>query len=162
MREYEYIDFGSIQVPIIDGLEFSASLDDAKRIISITAKLGDSSLEIMAFAAALGHPLWPEVRAEIRAALFEEGIAAQELDGPDGTVLLTRRRGPNGVSTFRFTAADGPGWMLRGVYEGPAADDPANAAELRECFRHVVVQHDDPSKPERSLLPLQIPSGVTE
>src|SRR6266545_2556232 len=40
---------------------------------------------------------------------------------------------------IRFVGIDGPRWMVRAVYQGPAAVDPDAAEPLAECLRGLVV-----------------------
>lgn len=154
----KWVDFGSLKIPDVDGIGISVTLDDGQKIKTISLRSDGSELEMTLLAANPGHSLWEQVCAEIRAQLFAEGLSAQELEGAAGTELLTRRRGPYGVSLLRFVGIDGPGWMIHGVYSGPAAADTARGVGLANCLKNVIVRQCNPSLPERSPLPLTMPS----
>jgi plasmid stability protein len=158
----EWLDFGDIKIPVMDGIVVSATLDDNQNIVNINLRSDSSELRIAVFAANRGHSLWDEMRREIRASLFAEGLPTQEVDGEAGTELLTRRRDPYGVTPQRLVGIDGPGWMIRGIYTGPAALDTARAEGLANCLRNAVVRVSNPSLRERSPLPLTMPPGTEQ
>ena len=87
---------------------------------------GENALQLGVFAAPRTEGIWDEVRAEIRKSLFDDGVAAEEVDGEYGVELRARVRTPEGLTDIRFVGVDGPRWMVRGVYQGPAAVDPAD------------------------------------
>jgi hypothetical protein len=87
---------------------------------------------------------------------------AEELDGPYGPELRARVRTPDGVTDIRFVGVDGPRWMVRGVYQGPAAADPDQAGPLAACLEGLVVDRGTEAMPVREPLPLQLPSEVAE
>jgi hypothetical protein len=57
----------------------------------------------------------------------------------------------------RFIGVDGPRWFLRGLFQGPAATDPAAAEPLEALIREVVVVRGDHPVPPRDLLELRLP-----
>ncbi|EEP74143.1 LOW QUALITY PROTEIN: hypothetical protein MCAG_04470, partial [Micromonospora sp. ATCC 39149] len=106
--------------------------------------------------------IWDEVREEIRQSLFNDGAAAQEAQGEYGPELHARVRTPDGLTDLRFVGIDGPRWMVRGVYQGAAATDPAAAGPLRECLDGLVVDRGQEAKPVREPLPLRLPREVAD
>jgi uncharacterized protein DUF3710 len=124
---------------------------------------GDNALQVGVFAAPRSAGIWDEVRDEIRRSLFDEGVAAQETDGEYGVELRARVRTPDGgLTDLRFIGVDGPRWMVRGVFQGPAATDPAQAGRLVESLRGLVVDRGQEAKPVREPLPLRLPREAAE
>ena len=59
----------------------------------------------------------------------------QEVDGEYGTELRARVRTRRALADVRFVGVDGPRWLVRALFQGPAAADPAAAGPLGECLR---------------------------
>jgi hypothetical protein len=114
------------------------------------------------FAAPRSEGIWAEVRAEIRKQLFNDGVAAEEVDGDYGTELRARVRTPDGLTDIRFVGVDGPRWLVRAVFQGPAAVEPDAAPALLECLRNLVVDRGHEAMPVREPLPLHLPKEVAE
>ena len=153
------VDFGSLQVPVVDGFEIQLNIaDDQGPLIAVVR--GDSSLQVQAFAAPKTDGLWEDVRQEIAAAVGESGGQAAEADGPFGPELHVRVPGEQpqlGLQPIRFLGVDGPRWFLRGVITGPAAEQPAAAAPFEEVFAGLVVVRGDHPVPPRDLLEITLP-----
>jgi hypothetical protein len=123
---------------------------------------GDSALQLGVFAAPRNEGIWDEVRAEIRQSLSDDGVKAEEQTGDYGTELRARVRAPEGPTELRFVGVDGPRWMVRGVYQGPAAANPEAALPLVLCMRGLVVDRGAEAKPVREPLMLRLPKEMTE
>ncbi len=153
------VDFGSLQVPVVDGFEIQLNIaDDQGPLIAVVR--GDSSLQVQAFAAPKSDGLWEDVRQEIITAVAEAGGQAEEADGPFGPELHVRVPGEQpqtGLQPIRFLGVDGPRWFLRGVITGPAAEQPAAAAPFEEIFAGLVVVRGDHPVPPRDLLEVTLP-----
>ena len=52
--------------------------------------------------------------------------------------------------------------MVRALYQGPAAADPAYAGVLAECLEGLVVVRDEEARPPREPLPLRLPKEMAE
>ena len=50
--------------------------------------------------------------------------------------------------------------MVRAVYRGPAAVDPAKAAPLAECLGGLVVDRGNEARPVKEPLPLRLPEDL--
>lgn len=154
------LDLGSLQIPMVSGVEVRVQpgKDGAvQRVFLLNAK---STLELGVFAAPRSEPIWDEVRTDIRKSLFDEGVAAEEAGGPYGTELRARVRTNDGLMDLRFVGVDGPRWMVRAVYRGPAAVDPAKAGPLAECLGGLVVDRGDQARPVKEPLPLRLPEEL--
>lgn len=153
------VDFGSLQVPVVDGFEIQLNIaDDQGPLVAVVR--GDSSLQVQAFAAPKSDGLWEDVRQEIITAVAEAGGQAEEADGPFGPELHVRVPGEQpqaGLQPIRFLGVDGPRWFLRGVITGPAAEQPAVAAPFEEIFAGLVVVRGDHPVPPRDLLEVTLP-----
>jgi Protein of unknown function (DUF3710) len=156
------LDLGSLKVPAVDGVEVRVQADNDGKIQQIVLVFQESALQLGVFAAPRSEGIWDEVRGEIRKQLFNDGVAAEEVDGDWGTELRARVRTPDGLTDIRFVGVDGPRWLVRAVFQGPAAIDPAVAPPLQECLRNLVVDRGHEAMPVREPLPLHLPKEVTD
>jgi hypothetical protein len=161
-RGMAQIDLGALLIPMVDGVELQVQADPEGRIVQVLLVHDTSGLQLGAFAAPRSEGIWDEVRGEIRKQLFNDGVAAEEVDGEYGTELRARVRTPNGMMDMRFVGVNGPRWLLRAVYQGPAAVDPSVAEPLRECLRQLVVNRGIEAMPVREPLPLRLPKEVAD
>jgi hypothetical protein len=156
------LDLGSLRVPAIDGVEVRVQANPEGEVQQVVLVNGSNALQLGVFAAPRSEGIWAEVRTEIRKSLFNDGVAAEEVDGEHGVELRARVRTPEGLADIRFVGVDGPRWMVRGVYQGPAAIDPLQAGPLALCLRELVVVRGQEAKPIREPLPLRLPKDVTD
>jgi hypothetical protein len=160
------LDLGALWVRGVPSMELRLEVDQQTQVVNAaTAVIGDSALQLQAFAAPRTAGLWDDIRAEIAAAVEQQGGTAEEHESDLGSQLRTRMpsAGPDGRTVFApatFVGVDGPRWFLRGVLSGRAAIDEAAAAPLLEVFRAaVVVRGTEPMAP-RELLPLSLPRDL--
>ena len=151
------LDLGSLHIPAVREVEVRVQADPEGVIQQVVLVHGANALQLGVFAAPRSEGIWDEVREEIRQSLFNDGAAAQEAQGEYGTELHARVRTPDGLTDLRFIGVDGPRWMVRGVYQGPVATDPAAAGPLAECLDGLVVDRGQEAKPVREPLPLRLP-----
>lgn len=156
------IDLGGLRVPVLPGTEVRVELNEAQFPIAATIVHGQSSLQVLAFAAPRNSGIWSEVRAEIAESVRAEGGHVDEVDAGFGPELRTRVKseaqpGKATEQVLRFVGFDGPRWFVRGVFSGPAATHPAQASVLETVLTSiVVVRGTDPMAP-RDPLPLRLP-----
>ncbi|MER7002630.1 DUF3710 domain-containing protein [Dactylosporangium sp. NPDC000555] len=156
------LDLGALKVPAVDGVEVRVQADNDGKIQQIVLVFEESALQLGVFAAPRSEGIWDEVRGEIRKQLFNDGVAAEEVEGDYGAELRARVRTPDGLTDIRFVGVDGPRWLVRAVFQGPAAADPSVAPPLLECLRNLVVERGHEAMPVREPLPLNLPKEVTE
>jgi hypothetical protein len=156
------MDLGSLKIPTVPGVEIRMQTNQDGVVHQVYLVCGESALQLGAFAAPRSEPIWDEVRAEIRRSLFDDGVAAEEVAGDYGTELRARVRTPQGLKDLRFVGVDGPRWLARAVYQGPAAVDPASARPLVECLRGVVVDRGGDAMPAKEPLPLKLSDALAE
>ncbi len=162
------LDLGSLWLTAAPGMQVRLDMDpQSGEVTSVTAMLGQSSIQLQAFAAPKSEGIWDEIRAEIAQSVTGQGGTAEEADGPHGIELLTRipARGPDGRTVHqqaRFIGVDGPRWFLRGVITGPAALDAAQLPPLLFVLATAVVVRGVEARAPRELLPLQLPQELLE
>jgi hypothetical protein len=156
------LDLGALRVPAVDGVEVRVQADNDGRIQQVVLVNGDSALQLGVFAAPRSEGIWDEVRAEIRKQLFNDGVAVEEVDGAYGQELRARVRTPEGLTDIRFVGVNGPRWLVRAVYQGPAAADPTVAPALVECLERLVVDRGQEAMPVREPLPLRLPKEIAD
>jgi hypothetical protein len=161
------LDLGSILVAPADGMELRLELsEDEGHVVGVTAIVGDSAVQVQAFAAPRSEGIWDEVREEIASGLTQQGGTADESDGVFGRELLARvpaqdEQGRSAFQPARFVGVDGPRWFLRAVFTG-AAVEPARAGAVEDLVRALVVNRGSEAMAPRELLPLKLPEMPTE
>jgi hypothetical protein len=160
------LDLGGLWLPTADGMELQLQVDEATGTITgAFVVMGDSGVQIQAFAAPRSEGIWTEICEEIGAGITEQGGTVDPGYGRFGRELLARVPGqtPDGKVGFqplRFAGIDGPRWLLRAVFHGQAAVDPAAAVPLEQLVAQaVVVRGKEPMGP-RELLALRLPEGA--
>jgi hypothetical protein len=156
------LDLGSLLIPAIEGVEVRVQANQEGNVQQVVLVHGPSALQLGVFAAPRSEGIWDEVRTEIRKSLFNDGVAAEEVDGEYGVELRARVRTQDGLADIRFVGVDGPRWMVRGVFQGPAAVDQTTAGPLAICLRELVVVRGQEAKPMREPLPLRLPKEVAD
>ncbi|GIJ28916.1 hypothetical protein Vqi01_40780 [Micromonospora qiuiae] len=151
------LDLGSLQIPAVPDVEVRVQADQQGVIRQVILVHGRSALQVGVFAAPRSEGIWDEVREEIRQSLLNDGAAVQEVAGEYGTELHARVRSEDGLTDLRFVGIDGPRWMVRAVYQGEAATNPAKAGPLARCLDGLVVDRGAEAKPVREPLPLRLP-----
>jgi len=130
-----------------------------------------SALELGAYAAPRSGGLWAELRDEISHNATEAGGTASLGEGPFGVELrrlipVTTPDGEEGYQPSRMWVAEGPRWLLRGIVYGQAAieddtDSPV-VADVLAAFRQVIVRRGDEAMAPGDLLPLTMPTNLTQ
>jgi hypothetical protein len=166
-REVPRLDLGALQVPVSGGLEVRVDVDAQGQVVAATLVKGPSALQLSVFAAPRTDGIWDEVREEIASALGQGGGQATPADGPFGTELrasVPTQVPDRGVmlAPARFLGVDGPRWFVRGLMTGAGAADPAQAEELEQAFRDVVVVRGGDPMAVRDPLPLRLPPDVSQ
>lgn len=134
----EYLNMGAIYLPFLYGIELRLKASNADgRIISATVTYKDSSLELEVFAAPKSMGVWDEIRAEF----LDNRVKAQEVDGVFGKEIMLPVKVQGGEVMSRIVGVDGPRWMLRAIFTGPAATDDSSEEKqaLDKFFSDIVV-----------------------
>jgi len=157
------LDLGALWVTGIPGMELRLEVEqESQSLVGVTAVLGESAVQLQAFAAPRVDGIWEDIRTEIAASITSQGGTADRTTGPLGTELQARMpgQGPDGKTVFspaRFVGVDGPRWFLRAVLSGRAAIDEDAAAVLLDVVRTTVVVRGDEAMAPRELLALKLP-----
>lgn len=160
--DVQRLDLGSLLIPAIDGVEVRVQANPDGGVEQVVLVFGESALQLGVFAAPRSEGIWDEVREEIRTSMAADGVGAREVDGPYGVELVARVATPQGPADVRFVGVDGPRWMVRALYQGLAAGDPAQEGPLGECLSGLVVARDEEARPVREALPLRLPQEMAE
>lgn len=155
------LDFGSLWVRGVDGLQVQAQVDEASGAVSvITLTFGPGGLQLQAFAAPRSGGLWTEVRGKLKASVTGQGGLIEEQDGEHGVELRGKVPGQGGLQPVRFVGVDGPRWFLRGLFLGAAAQ-PGGVPELEQVFRDIVVVRGTDAKPPGEALAMRLPEQAS-
>ena len=116
------MDFGSLWIRGVDGLQVQAQMDDATKVVGlITLTLGSGAVQLQVFAAPRTAGLWDDVRSQLASSVTSQGGVIEEGEGEFGIELRGRVPGQGGLQPVRFVGVDGPRWFLRGLFLGDAA-----------------------------------------
>ena len=161
----DYLNLGSIWLRGQQDMELRLEVNEQEQqIVGVTAVIGESAVQLQAFAAPRTEGVWVEIRNEIAKSITDAGGTAEVQTGDFGEELLTRmpQNGPDGRTVFmpaRFVGVDGPRWFLRAVVSGRAAIEPAAAEAVHEVIRTAVIDRGEEAMPPRELLPLRLPEA---
>jgi hypothetical protein len=157
------LDLGALWLTGIPGMELRLEVEEqSQSLVGVTAVLGESAVQLQAFAAPRSEGIWDDIRTEIAASITSQGGTADKTSGPLGAELQARMPGqdPDGRTVFspaRFIGVDGPRWFLRAVLSGQAAIDEDAASVLLDVVRATVVVRGDAAMAPRELLELKLP-----
>ena len=150
----EYLDIGALLLPFLQGSELRLKANSQTGdVLGATITYRSSSLELEPFAAPKSLGLWDEVRSD----LLKANPSCKEVDGVFGKELTlpVKVKGKNLLT--RVVGIDGPRWMLRGIFSGPAAKGGREKDVLDGYLADlVVVRGDEPLAP-RDLVPMHAP-----
>ena len=150
----EYLDIGALMLPFLQGSELRLKANSQTGdVLGATITYGSSSLELEPFAAPKSLGLWDEVRAD----LLKANSACKEVDGVFGKELTlpVKVKGRNLLT--RVVGIDGPRWMLRGIFSGPAAKGGKEKDVLDGYLADLVVSRGDEPLAPRDLVPMHAP-----
>lgn len=157
------LDLGALFLPLVPGVELQLQMDEAsQQVTGIFVILGESAVQLQAFAAPRSEGIWTDICDEIAAGITSQGGTADPGYGRFGRELLAQvpsqqPDGRMGFQPLRFAGIDGPRWLLRAVFHGRAAVESEAAQALEDLVEQSVVNRGvDPMGP-RELLPLRLP-----
>ncbi|MEO7754106.1 MAG: DUF3710 domain-containing protein [Terracoccus sp.] len=159
----DYLNLGALWLRGAPGMELRLEINEQEQqITGVTAVIGESAVQLQAFAAPRTEGVWVEIRNEISASITDNGGTAEVVTGEFGEELVTRmpQAGADGRTVFvpaRFIGVDGPRWFLRAVVSGRAAVEGEAATEIHAVVRTAVVDRGHEAVPPRELLPLRLP-----
>lgn len=161
----DYLNLGSIWLRGQQGMELRLEVNEQEQqITGVTAVIGESAVQLQAFAAPRTEGVWIDIRNEIAASITDAGGTAEVVTGEFGEELLTRmpQSGPEGRTVFmpaRFIGVDGPRWFVRAVVSGRAAIEAEAADDVHAVIRTAVIDRGEEAMPPRELLPLRLPEA---
>ncbi|WP_181799274.1 DUF3710 domain-containing protein [Kitasatospora acidiphila] len=158
------VDLGGLLIPGVEGMELRVEVA-GEAIVAATLVLGNSAIQLQAFAAPKSEGIWAEVREEIANGITGQGGRVEEEEGTLGWHLRAQvpvqlPDGTQGVQLVRFVGCDGPRWFLRGVISGQAAVQPEAAAVLEQVFRQTVVVRGEAPMAPRDPIVLKLPEDA--
>jgi len=157
------LDLGALWLTGLPGMELRLEVEEGtQNVVGVTAVLGESAVQLQAFAAPRSEGIWEDIRSEIAASITSQGGTCDKTSGPLGPELRAQMpsHDPNGRTVFspvRFVGVDGPRWFLRAVLSGPAAVDDDAASTMLDVVRATVVVRGDEAMAPRELLSLKLP-----
>lgn len=157
------IDIGSMYLPLMENAELrlkaKRNQEGEQTIVGATITVNDSSLELEAFAAPKTMSLWDDIRQE----LIQSNSQAKEEEGDFGTEVLLPVKVKDKTFMSRIVGVDGPRWMLRGIFTGPAAqEDTDPRKDFDDFFAQIVVNRGNEPLAPRDLIPMTMPEEIHE
>jgi hypothetical protein len=157
------LDLGSLQIPAVEGVEVRVQAGPDGTIEHVVLVSAGGAVEFGVFAAPRTEGIWDEVRTEMIAEMTAANLNVTEVDGKYGKELTARLPDPQGqLVDVRYVGVDGPRWFVKATFQGPVADDPAQAPVLGECLEGLVVHRDEEPRPVREPLPMRLPKEMAE
>lgn len=154
------LSFGSILMPVIEGVSVRAEVDEASNaIVAVSFEHQGSILQVSAFSAAKSEELWPEIYSQLIETITSSGGSVTETIGGFGKQLDAVLVSDGDRREIRFIGFDGPRWFLRGAITGPAFTDTNAAVNMEDIFRSLVIDRGNSPMPPREPLPLRVPEG---
>ena len=162
------LDLGALWLRGVPGMQLRLEADQQRqKVIGAQVVLGDSQMQVQAFAAPKTMGIWDEIRDEIAQSLATGGGTADEVEGPYGAELHARMpsRTASGQTVFspaRFVGVDGPRWFFRAVMSGRAAIDAAVAEQFYALIDDMVVLRGEVPMAPREVLALDLPKTAQD
>lgn len=169
--EVERIDMGALVATPFDGLSLQLQVDEEQKSVRAMLVTHDSSgLEVALFAAPRSSSMLAEVRKDMTADALRNGGKAGIVEGPFGIELrrVVPVKSPDGqqmVHASRTWLVQGPGWLLRGVLMGKAAQESGTEGatlEFYEFFANLVVRRGNDPYAAGELMTLDLPAGAVQ
>jgi len=160
------LDLGALWLTGVTGMELRLEVEqESQNVVGVTAVLGESAVQLQAFAAPRSEGIWDEICTEIAAGITSQGGTADKTSGPLGSELRAQmpgqdQQGRTMFSPVRFIGVDGPRWFLRAVLSGRAAVDENAASTLLDVVKATVVVRGDEAMAPRELLSLRLPEQI--
>jgi hypothetical protein len=157
------IDFGGLLIPAAGNIR--VEMTEQGQLVAIRIELGQSAIQVNAFAAPRTEGIWSDVCDEIALEITKQGGIVDRGIGQLGPELRARvpvrlPDGNQGIQVMRFVGADGPRWFLRGVVYGLGAVQPEAAAAVDRVFREIVVVRGTEAMAPRDPIPLAMPKDA--
>lgn len=134
--EGEYLDLGGLKILGKSGLSMRLiPSPDQKNIADLAFSYGSSSLQLTLLASPRRVQFWQELRSDI----LSSQKGATEKEGTFGPEVYFTTKVREGVEIpTRIVGVDGPRWMLRGIFAGPAAEGGEEKDYLDDFFSTVI------------------------
>ena len=116
------LDLGSLWVTGAPGMELRLEVEqESQKVVGVTAVLGESAVQLQAFAAPRSDGIWLDIRHEIAASITSQGGTADMTSGPFGAELQARMpgQGPDGRTVFSPAALHRCRWSPMFPARGP-------------------------------------------
>ncbi|HEV2344431.1 MAG TPA: DUF3710 domain-containing protein [Actinocrinis sp.] len=157
------IDFGGLLIPAAGNIR--VEMTEQGQLVAIRIELGQSAIQVNAFAAPRTEGIWSDVCDEIAVEITKQGGIVDRGVGQLGPELRARvpvrlPDGNQGIQVMRFVGANGPRWFLRGVVYGLGAVQPEAATAVDRVFREIVVVRGTEAMAPRDPIPLTMPKDA--
>ncbi|MGH6656172.1 MAG: DUF3710 domain-containing protein [Actinocrinis sp.] len=157
------IDFGGLLIPAAGNIR--VEMTEQGQLVAIRIELGQSAVQVNAFAAPRSEGIWSEVCDEIAVEITKQGGIVDRGVGQLGPELRARvpvrlPDGNQGIQVMRFVGADGPRWFLRGVVYGLGAVQQEAGAAVDRVFRDIVVVRGTEAMAPRDPIPMEMPKDA--
>ncbi|MEV6496639.1 DUF3710 domain-containing protein [Streptomyces prunicolor] len=137
----ERLDYGVLRVPRLEGARMHPLMAGG-RAVGVIVSLGDHAFSVQAFRVPVG-PAWRKTLPKIIQGIRDQGGTAEEAESGLGSEVRARifvvKDGQRVLQPTRIVGCDGPGWLLRGGYGGPAALTDLVDPRAHHLFTQTVV-----------------------
>lgn len=160
-NQRDYLDLGSIQIPVRADLDVSVDYEpETQNIVSITLSTQDSLGSIQLFAAAKDSDDWAKTRYEIAARLESTKVQPKVVTGTFGAEIhavmpVYDKQGSATVQAVRFLGIMGDRWFMRVTVTGAAALEPSAIAGFDSLLAELIVNRGEQPIVPGDRLPIQ-------
>jgi hypothetical protein len=157
----ERIDLGGMIVVPKSGIDIQVQADQESGLVSqVTFAAPQGAVQVQPFAAPRSGGMWEDIRTQIMASVTSQGGLAEVVPGRFGDEIMAQlpQAGGGAMQPLRFTALEGPRWLLRAVFLGAAARNAQVASPLEDMVEAVQVVRGDIAMPVGAPIPLRLPT----
>lgn len=157
---FGYIDHGSVQIPIIEGIRVSPlGTPKEGKAAGIRIGMGTSLLEIEVFAAPRSGGVWTEMRHKLRELAPQMGATVESRAGRYGTeqkvtIPVDLPDGGKGLTVVREIGHEGPRWLARVKILGQAAIEAEEIRRSERLLDQIVIVRGSEPRTRLELLPV--------
>ena len=156
-----FLDFGSILVRPISGMEIQVASNDSTNL-AVLVSLGNSAVELRVAAASKHGDDWAQLVPEVVSEVSARGATPVERSGIFGPEVSTEFPGQDAdgnavIQPACFMGVQGKRWLLRATLIGPSAVAPDANTDLINVIRDLVIVRGSEARMLGEELPIQIP-----
>ncbi|MCS4484433.1 DUF3710 domain-containing protein [Gleimia sp. 6138-11-ORH1] len=161
-----YLDFGTLKIPVITGLQIQPVLSpDRQSIERLNLLFANSVVQILVIATPKSGNVAADLLKETAQAFKQQGADVKQAKGRWGKELqiavpVTGNNGKKGITPLRVFFVEGNRWALRIDMMGTVAVEDEVYRQAATLIDNLIVERDKEPRAPLSLIRLNIPRDV--